>query len=443
MRPQRASLTSGVAMSLPPKKIDEEGLDTDPMPTTHFSLCLLRSHPMSLVTISILLTSLLAQGQRPGPARDRYELLLKQYGSAKEAYANSSKESEGRQTPESLKLVQERGSQLRSFGGRFLKLANEHPDDPVAFDALDTVLRERFSLEDEWAAVKLLVKDHARDKRLAPTCTTRLRYMSRSPMWPGAESCLRELIERSPHPEVKADACFSLGKFIEDKAQFARYLGRHPGGGSGHAFFKAMLGGDGLKRLQASDPAKLDAEAAGLYRRIVERYPDARNASGNLAGQAEGRIFSIQNLRIGKVAPDIVGQDLDGKPMKLSDFRGKVVVLNFWATWCGPCMALIPQERALVGRLTGRPFALVGFDGDEDKGVARKVAEKEAMTWRSFWDGGQHESPIVARWGIDSWPTIYVLDPQGVIRFQGMDFPNEEKFEEVVDHLLGELEEKP
>jgi thiol-disulfide isomerase/thioredoxin len=398
---------------------------------------------MSFATFSILLISLLTQGQKPEAGRDRYELLLKQYGLAKEAFAKASKEAKGNQSLEKRTLMEERESQLSAFGGRFLSLASEQRDEAVAFDALSTVVSERITLDDEWAAVKLLVKDHARDKRLAPLCTTRLRYMSRSPLWPEAESYLRELIEKSPHPEVKADACFSLGIFIEDKAQFARYLGRHPGGGSYQAFLKAMLGEDGLKRLQASDPAKLDAEAADLYRQIVERYPDASNASGNLAKQAEGRIFSIQNLRIGKVAPDIVGQDLDGKPMKLSDFRGKVVVLNFWATWCGPCMGLIPQERALVGRLKGRPFALVGFDGDEDKGAARKVAEKEGMTWRSFWDGGQHESPIIARWGISSWPTIYVLDQQGIIRFQNVDFPNEEQFEEVVDHLLKELEEKP
>jgi thiol-disulfide isomerase/thioredoxin len=398
---------------------------------------------MSLATISILLTSLLAQGQRPEPARDRYELLLKQYRSAKEAFARASKEAEGNQAPESQKLVGERQSQLSAFGGRFLRLASEHPDEPIAFDALATVVSERIMLDDEVAAIGLLVKHHVGDKRLAPLCTTRLRYLSRSPSWPEAESWLRELIEKSPHTEVKANACFSLAMLVENKAQFARYFGRHPGGGAYQGFFKAMLGEGGLKTIQGCDPDGLDKEAGHLYHRIIEHYPDASNDSGNLAKQAGGRMFAIQNLGIGKVAPDIVSQDLDGKPMKLSDFRGKVVVLNFWATWCGPCMALVPQERALVGRLNDRPFALVGFDGDEDKGAAKGVAEKEGMTWRSFWDGGHNESPIIARWGIYSWPTIYVIDQHGIIRFQTVDFPNEERFEEVVDHLLKELEGKP
>jgi hypothetical protein len=204
------------------------------------------------------------------------------------SFARASKEAEGNQAPEKQKLVQERESQLSAFGGRFLRLATEHPDEPVAFDALTTVVIERITLDDEVAALGLLVKHHVRDNRLAPLCTTRLRYMSRSPSWPEAESWFRELIEKFPHPEVKANASFSLAMLIEDKAHFAHYLGRIPGRGSYQGFFKAMLGEGGLKRIQGSDPEKLDEEAAHLYQRIIERYPDASDVSGHLAKQTGG-----------------------------------------------------------------------------------------------------------------------------------------------------------
>ncbi len=118
-------------------------------------------------------------------------------------------------------------------------------------------------------------------------------------------------------------------------------------------------------------------------------------------------------------------------------------MLNFWATWCGPCMALLPRERALVARLRDRPFALVGVDGDENMSTAKKVAEKEGRTWRSFWDGGPSKSPIIARWDVHSWPTIYVLDHKGIIRHQVVNFPSKERFEDIIDRLLEEKEGTP
>jgi peroxiredoxin len=122
-------------------------------------------------------------------------------------------------------------------------------------------------------------------------------------------------------------------------------------------------------------------------------------------------------MKIGELAPEIEGKSLDGKAMKLSDFRGKVVLLVFWFKSCGPCLADVPQHRALVERHKGKPFVILGINSDDDGEAARKVAAKEGMTWPSFWDGDH--GPIVKRWQVRAWPTMYLLDEKGVIRYGG------------------------
>lgn len=74
--------------------------------------------------------------------------------------------------------------------------------------------------------------------------------------------------------------------------------------------------------------------------------------------------------------------------MKRSDYRSKVVVLSFWATWCNPCMELVPHEKALVEKMKGRPLVLIGVNGDNDREKAKTVSAKEGVNWRSFRPGG-------------------------------------------------------
>ncbi|MBP3956277.1 TlpA family protein disulfide reductase [Gemmata sp. G18] len=112
----------------------------------------------------------------------------------------------------------------------------------------------------------------------------------------------------------------------------------------------------------------------------------------------------------------------------------------FWAAWCGPCMRMVPHEKKLVERMKGKPFALVGINGDEKREKAKETVQKNEMTWPSFWDAAERpDGPITKCWNVQGWPMIYVLDAEGVIRYAGH---SDEKLDALVDELVGKLEKK-
>lgn len=169
-------------------------------------------------------------------------------------------------------------------------------------------------------------------------------------------------------------------------------------------------------------------------RRALERLrADART----LADIASERLDATHNLAVGRPAPEIDGVDFDGNPLRLSDYRGKVVALVFWGSWCGPCLREIPRERALLERLKGRPFALLGVDCDEDRETARKVMGREGITWPNWHDGAPGSGPIARRYHVEGYPTAIVIDAEGKIRFRGSaGVP----LDDLVERLVGETE---
>ncbi len=94
---------------------------------------------------------------------------------------------------------------------------------------------------------------------------------------------------------------------------------------------------------------------------------------------------------------------------------------------------MYPHERSLVKRLAGAPFALLGINSDRDREALKDVLEEEEITWRSWWDGGGTGGPIATEWNVSGWPTIYVLDHEGVIRYKDV---RGEAMDEAIDTLL-------
>jgi peroxiredoxin len=128
----------------------------------------------------------------------------------------------------------------------------------------------------------------------------------------------------------------------------------------------------------------------------------------------------IRELTVGKTAPDITGTDLDGRALKLSEYRDKVVVLEFSAEWCGICRAQEPYERFLLDRYDKWPLAVLGVQTGSSREAARQAQLASPLSHRSWWDqpaSGEANGPIAGAWNVIGWPATYVIDGDGVIRF--------------------------
>jgi hypothetical protein len=100
---------------------------------------------------------------------------------------------------------------------------------------------------------------------------------------------------------------------------------------------------------------------------------------------------------------------------------------------------MYPHERSLVKRLEAKPFALLGVNSDP-KNTLKGTIEKEKMTWRSFWDGGNTGGPIATKWNVRGWPTLYVIDHNGIIRHKWVGSPGDEVMDKSLDKLVEKAE---
>ena len=348
------------------------------------------------------------------------------------------------------------------FCRRFVTLAETHPDDPTARDALlwiimrettPGMLSRPFSLgidpssELVGRAVNLLIEYHSNDLQVARTTLCLQNHASLN-----RDRLFRSLYDKARDRAVTGTAALALAQYLDLEANWVAAIQRTKR-------TNPHLTEEDQKRLIDYDAAAMKAESEQLLERVIAEYGDVAYAMGGdmtdsvlgpawrattaherarnwkLAQAAESRLDKMRNLIIGKPAPEIDGLDFEGKPLKLSNYRGKVVILVFWGTWCGPCMAEVPHERALVERLKGQPFALLGIDSEADQPTARKVMERERMTWPNWHDGTTDEGPIAQRYHVTGFPSIFVLDAKGIIRFNG---PRGERLDQAVDTLLKE-----
>ena len=154
--------------------------------------------------------------------------------------------------------------------------------------------------------------------------------------------------------------------------------------------------------------------------RVLEHLQALERAHPEGAAVVSQARRAVSQLTVGKEAPDIIGTNLDGNPMKLGDYRGRVVVLKFGGAWCAICRAEYPYERFLLELYSSWPFVILGVDSSETPEAARQGRQAHGLTYPAWWDGrsgADDRGPIAIDWNVQGWPTTYVLDANGIIRF--------------------------
>jgi len=181
-------------------------------------------------------------------------------------------------------------------------------------------------------------------------------------------------------------------------------------------FMKAML------YIQVFDN---EAKGTELLAKLKQDFPGTEAASqvdrvlASIKKQGEAK--KIQGALVpGAVFPDFQVQDLAGKPLSVSALKGKVVLVDFWATWCGPCVGELPNVRAIYEKYHGSGFDIIGVSLDKDRVALDAFLKAQNVTWPQYFDGQGWQNQLAQKYGIDSIPATFLLGRDGKIIAKGL-----------------------
>lgn len=160
---------------------------------------------------------------------------------------------------------------------------------------------------------------------------------------------------------------------------------------------------------RSPDPKKRERLLA-IYKRVRDEH-----ASTTYAELAAGYIFDLEHLQVGMTAPDFAAQDEKGASFKLSDYRGKTVLLFFWGGWCPTCASILPKIADFETKFPESKFALIGVNSDGPREKIAPVFDRAGVRFRNAMDEST-AGPLHKAWNIYAWPMIFLIDSEGVIR---------------------------
>jgi len=281
-----------------------------------------------VLILNLYVVAAAGNGQdKPATPAEQYQTLRKEYDRASSSGVPLS-------DAERLTFTGRAYKQRNALAQQFLELAEKYPNDPIALDALMQAVWQVNTTpwpvelvgEDtaRAKAFELIHRDHIRSDKLGPLCQRVCYGFSKE-----YETFLRAVPAKNPHKTVQATASLSLGHFLNNRLQRLDLCREQPALAKE---FVGLYGKEYLAELQRQDRDKAVQEIEAIFEQAAEKYGDVKLSGGDtVAERAKAELFEIRNLSVGKVAPDIEGEDQDGKRFRLNDYRGKVLLLDFWS----------------------------------------------------------------------------------------------------------------
>ena len=256
-----------------------------------------------------------------------------------------------------------------------------------------------------------------------------LKYAVELGDWKSAEAAGEQIVESAQGNKNMAIAHYSLGMVWMNEALqrkknelFSRVHDEMTKALASYANFPNAIYTDGqaLAHLNQDDAAKAQFE------KFVKMSTD-----GDLDRRRALRYISEPSLARARMAPPFEVTTTDGQRVSLDDFKGKVVLLDFWATWCGPCREALPHMKDIAKKFQGQSLVILSVSLDDNEGKWKEFVAKNGMTWLQYRDGG-FTGPISTLFDVRAIPHTFSIDADGVLQDEQIGDASEGKLKKLL-----------
>lgn len=264
------------------------------------------------------------------------------------------------------------------------------------------------------AALESFKKADKQDEGHCKACQLQvIKYGTELHEWKSGETAGQELVAEAEGAKATALAHYQFGMLLLDEA-----LDRHKQDVFSHAdeeFGKALTAAPKFPAAMFEDGRvlaylKQDDAAKQRFAQFVEMEKE------DSPERDRAMLYIAQpELARALMAPPFAVTTMDGKRISLDDLQGKVVLIDFWATWCGPCREALPHVKAIAKKFEGQPITVLSVSLDTDEQKWKEFVAKNEMTWPQYFDHG-FTGPVAKSFGVQAIPHTFTIDADGILQ---------------------------